>query len=363
MRKSKRNRRDSTRVVTVILHIPHDPETSRRLWEACRAQCKAYNETVAYLHDHPGTPVETNRRIGKITLHDLWARQREETLGLKEISQQVWRGGVTRAHTACQAWERANSIHARQLLRALGKNERIPRQSARAKHQHPLRRLRPRGPQELRKPSAHADANAGENVRQAGTGTERAGVSRPRRTATRAEAPRSPAQRQPTPGKGQSTAMTRRIVNGGEKPRINGEQRVAEATTCRVERQGVASRQAALRLLRCAPALRVTRRNPLTQLAFMAGSRLPAVNGPLVREHGDPESQPPYLVFATFRRFWVAINTHRRRQTGPARAHRRRPRHRHTDGATRGSITTGEHRGNGAARLGYFLRRPIYFVI
>ena len=29
---------------------------------------------------------------------------------------------------------------------------------------------------------------------------------------------------------------------------------------------------------------------------------------PALREHGDPESQPPYLVFATFRRFWVAIN-------------------------------------------------------
>ena len=50
-------------------------------------------------------------------------------------------------------------------------------------------------------------------------------------------------------------------VNGGVKPHINGEQRVAEATTCRVERQRVESRQAAPRLLRCAPALRVTRRN------------------------------------------------------------------------------------------------------
>ena len=86
----------------------------------------------------------------------------------------------------------------------------------------------------------------------------------------------------------------RYTVNGGVKPRINGEQRVAEATTCRVERQGIASRQAALRLLHCAPALRVTRRNPLTQ-AFMAGSRLPAVNDPLCENTAIQKVNPHIL--------------------------------------------------------------------
>ena len=51
----------------------------------------------------------------------------------------------------------------------------------------------------------------------------------------------------------------------GVEPRINGEQRTAETPRCGVGCQGVAPRQAASRLLRCAPALRVTRRNPLTQ--------------------------------------------------------------------------------------------------
>ena len=92
-------------------------------------------------------------------------------------------------------------------------------------------------------------------------------------------------------------------VNGGVKPRINGEQRVAEATTCRVERQGVASRQAALRLLRCAPALRVTRRNPLTQLAFMAGSRLPAVNDPLCENTAIQKVNPHILCSPLFGAF------------------------------------------------------------
>ena len=54
-------------------------------------------------------------------------------------------------------------------------------------------------------------------------------------------------------------------VSGGVKPRTNGEQRVAESTRCRAGCQAVASRQAASRRLRCAPALRVTRRNRLTQ--------------------------------------------------------------------------------------------------
>ena len=89
-------------------------------------------------------------------------------------------------------------------------------------------------------------------------------------------------------------------VSGGVKPRINGEQRVAEATTCRVERQGVASRQAAPRLLRCAPALRVTRRNPLTQLAFMAGSRLPAVNDPLCENTAIQKVNPHILCSPLF---------------------------------------------------------------
>ena len=53
-------------------------------------------------------------------------------------------------------------------------------------------------------------------------------------------------------------------VSGGVKPRINGEQHAPGTTRCSAGRQWVTSRQAATRLLRCAPALQVTRRNPLT---------------------------------------------------------------------------------------------------
>ena len=86
------------------------------------------------------------------------------------------------------------------------------------------------------------------------------------------------------------------IVSGGVKPRISGEQRASEATRCRAEHQEVASRQAASRLLRCAPALRVTCHNLLIRLAFMAGSQLPAVTDPFARTHRSRMSTPTSCV-------------------------------------------------------------------
>ena len=88
----------------------------------------------------------------------------------------------------------------------------------------------------------------------------------------------------------------RRDVSGGVKPRINGEQRASEATRCRAGHQEVASRQAASRLLRCAPALRVTCHNLLIRLAFMAGSQLPAVTGPFARTRRSRMSTPTSCV-------------------------------------------------------------------
>ena len=100
----------------------------------------------------------------------------------------------------------------------------------------------------------------------------------------------------------------RLVVVGGVKPRINGEQHAPGTTRCSAGRQGVASRQAATRLLRCAPALQVTRRNPLTRLVFMAGSELPAIADQF-REHVSPRCQPLHLVFAIYRRFFAAVNS------------------------------------------------------
>ena len=97
-------------------------------------------------------------------------------------------------------------------------------------------------------------------------------------------------------------------VVGGVKPRINGEQHAPGTTRYSAGRQGVTSRQAATRLLRCAPALQVTRRNPLTRLVFMAGSELPAIAGPIPRSRRS-RCQPLHLVFAIYRRFFAAVNT------------------------------------------------------
>ena len=92
-------------------------------------------------------------------------------------------------------------------------------------------------------------------------------------------------------------------VNGGVDPRINGEQHAAGPTRCRARRQDVAPRQAASRLLRCAPALRVTRRNPLTQWVFMAGSKLPAVTGPMIENTSNQEVNPHILCSPLFGAF------------------------------------------------------------
>ena len=86
------------------------------------------------------------------------------------------------------------------------------------------------------------------------------------------------------------------VVSGGAKPRINGAQRASEATRCRAGHQEVASRQAASRLLRCAPALRVTCHNLLIRRAFMAGSQLPAVTGPFARTRRSRMSTPTSCV-------------------------------------------------------------------
>ena len=98
-------------------------------------------------------------------------------------------------------------------------------------------------------------------------------------------------------------APPRTAVNGGVKPHINGEQRVAEATTCRVERQGVASGHPQGRSAAKEPRSGLTRLNPLTQLAFMAGSRLPAVNDPLCENTAIQKVNPHILCSPLFGAF------------------------------------------------------------
>ena len=92
-------------------------------------------------------------------------------------------------------------------------------------------------------------------------------------------------------------------VVGGVDPRTNGEQRAAGTTRCRAGRQDVASRQAAPRLLRYAPALVVTRRNLLTHRVFIAGSVLPATSRPIRENTSCPEVNPHILCSPFIRGF------------------------------------------------------------
>ena len=78
---------------------------------------------------------------------------------------------------------------------------------------------------------------------------------------------------------------------------------VAGTTRCRAGRQDAASRQASSRLLRCAPALRVTRPNVLTHRVFMAGSELPATSRPICENTSSPEVNPHILCSPFIRGF------------------------------------------------------------
>ena len=71
----------------------------------------------------------------------------------------------------------------------------------------------------------------------------------------------------------------------------------------------VASSRSAAPSLRSGPAGDPTQ--PPDATGFHGRKQASGRQRPALRVHGDPESQPPHLVFATFRRFWVAINTHR----------------------------------------------------
>ena len=98
-------------------------------------------------------------------------------------------------------------------------------------------------------------------------------------------------------------------VVGGVDPRISGEQRGPGTTRCGNGRQEAASGQAASRLLRCAPALRVTRRNHLTHHVFMAGSELPATGGPTCENTSD-KGVNPHMLCAPFIRTFSQPLTH-----------------------------------------------------
>ena len=88
-------------------------------------------------------------------------------------------------------------------------------------------------------------------------------------------------------------------VDGGVKPLIYGEQGAFETTRCSAGHQGVTSGQAASRLLRCAPALRVPQHNPLVRWVFMAGSELPAISAPIC-ENTCLQDVNPYILCSPF---------------------------------------------------------------
>ena len=100
----------------------------------------------------------------------------------------------------------------------------------------------------------------------------------------------------------------RSSVNGGVNPRISGEQRASETTRCRAGHPGgcVTSSRFAAPPLCSGPSGDLTQ--PPDTSGFHGRKRASGHDWPGSREHAVPGCQPPYLVFARFRRFCVAIN-------------------------------------------------------
>ena len=119
-------RRDE-RTVTVRLHAPWDPETSNRLYSACRTQDACWNLALNWLIKHPREPLRKSNHLGIKGLQGRWIEWREAHPWAKNVPQTVWRGGVLRAHQQIARWDGVNEAHGRAVVRALEENVEIPR--------------------------------------------------------------------------------------------------------------------------------------------------------------------------------------------------------------------------------------------
>ena len=118
---------DRERTVTVRLHVPWDPESSERLYGACRTQDACWNLALDFLINHPGEPLRKSKRLGVKGLQGRWLEWRQQHAWAKAVPQAIWRGGVLRAKEQAERWEAVNETHARACLKALDENKNIPR--------------------------------------------------------------------------------------------------------------------------------------------------------------------------------------------------------------------------------------------
>ena len=103
--RAKNNLGQTHRPVTRKLHLGYNPDTSRRLTAAAHRQATAYNRTVRYQWDHPGTPLQTSAAEGEVGLYTHLLAWREDTpdLRLDTTPSALARGGIAQAKAAMAA--------------------------------------------------------------------------------------------------------------------------------------------------------------------------------------------------------------------------------------------------------------------
>ena len=117
MKKPPRHNLGQTdRSVTVKRYIRWEPESSRRIWEACRQQATARNRAIEELLKRPATPLRKSKAQGITGLQGLWLQWRTEAPALAEIPQCIWRPGVATAKSQVDAWEETNERQADIIL-------------------------------------------------------------------------------------------------------------------------------------------------------------------------------------------------------------------------------------------------------
>ena len=113
---SRHNMTAIERTVTMRLHIPWDPESSERLYAACRTQDACWNLALDFLIDHPNEPLRKAKRLGIKGLQGRWLEWREEHEWAKKVPQAIWRGVVLRAKEQVERWETVNEGHGKACL-------------------------------------------------------------------------------------------------------------------------------------------------------------------------------------------------------------------------------------------------------
>lgn len=125
------NAGQTSRTVTRVLHLPHNPETSAKLHRLARQQDAVYNLVIAEQARHGQQPLLHSTRKNQRGLRGrvLQLRDSREPW-LANIQSAIHRPATRCAKAAFDAWEKTNAQHARETVKALDHGRKTPKNDA-----------------------------------------------------------------------------------------------------------------------------------------------------------------------------------------------------------------------------------------